>query len=688
MQAKPLDLDVTDVEARPVLELRPTLIPALEPIGLHPYEVNLIRVLNPFDPRDQERSVVTWHDGMTLADLMPVGLSSEYVVSLNGQVLEAHDWAITYVSPGDAVVHCPEVQGGSGRQILAIVAMLAVSIVAPWAAGAMAGSMGLGAVGTAMLTAGLTFAGSMLVHSIFAPSKPSAENRQLSGVSAESSPTYGIDGAKNTSIEGIAVPVNYGTFRMAGNIIGLHTENVGDTQDLYVLLNAGEGPIQGVSDIRLNGNPYTDYPNTSVEVRLGQNSQGTIPWFNSTVTPFNLGTKLASDGSWTPYTTASEVDRIRVDLVAPSGMFNTNKATGELAPFSVPIFVEVARKDTGVWTPVARSDGGASEFNGKQRNQMRLSWDTGRLSVSGEYDVRICRGTFEGGATSATAPKNDFISDQIFVADINEILMDPFTYPNTALVAIKVRLGEQLSGMPQITFLNHGKIVNVWTGAAWQQTNSRNPAWIVWDMLTNGLYGAGMASSRLDLGSFKRWADHCDAEGLTWNGPLDVETNVWDASQYVLRVGRAQLVNIGTRWSVVVERAQTPSMMFSVANMVRGSYRESWLPMNDRANEVDVTYFDKDDDYKRRTLKVYDPAALAAGQAPKSASITLYGVDSYDRAYKEGMFMLNLNRYVLKTVSFRAPTEAITCTVGDLIYVQHDMPHWSDAGRIAASPIA
>jgi predicted phage tail protein len=242
--------------------------------------------------------------------------------------------------------------------------------------------------------------------------------------------------------------------------------------------------------------------------------------------------------------------------------------------------------------------------------------------------------------------------------------------------------------MPQITFLNQGKIISVWTGAAWLQTNSSNPAWIVWDMLTNSLYGAGMASSRLDLASFKRWADHCDAQSLYWNGPLDVETNVWDATQYVLRVGRAQLVNIGTRWSVVVEKAQTPTMMFSVANMVKGSYRESWLPMNDRANEIDVTYFDEQDDYKRRTLKVYDPAALAAGQAPKNSSITLYGVTQYDRAYKEGMFMLNLNRYILKTVSFRAPTEAITCTVGDLIYVQHDMPHWSDAGRIAAKPIA
>src|SRR5512140_2156740 len=49
--------------------------------------------------------------------------------------------------------------------------------------------------------------------------------------------------------------------------------------------------------------------------------------------------------------------------------------------------------------------------------------------------------------------------------------------------------------------------------------------------------------------------------------------------------------------------------------------------------------------------------------------------------------MLNMNKYIKQSVSFEAPLEAIACTVGDVVYVQHDMPEWGFAGRIE-NPLA
>lgn len=330
--------------------------------------------------------------------------------------------------------------------------------------------------------------------------------------------------------------------------------------------------------------------------------------------------------------------------------------------------------------------GPAAEMKAKRRATVRRSFDSGRLEP-GIYQVRVRRLT----------PKSteDNVSDEIYLSDLNEVTMLPLSYPNTALLGLKIPLGEQINAVPSVSFMHGGKIVRVHgkpavgaTAEEWHDAPSRNPAWIVWNMLIAPRYGAGLATARLDFPAFKRWARYCEAEGLTWDGPIDSEMNVWDACQLVLRVGRAQLVNIGTRYTIVVERAAAPVMMFSVANMVKDSYRETWLSLSDRANEIDVTFFDKEDLYRERTVKVYDPESLTAGRPQRTSSVTLYGVTDYEKAYQEGMFMLNLNRYVLKTVTFSAPLEAVACTVGDLVYVQHDMPAWAQAGRLKAGSSA
>jgi predicted phage tail protein len=318
-------------------------------------------------------------------------------------------------------------------------------------------------------------------------------------------------------------------------------------------------------------------------------------------------------------------------------------------------------------------------ISASKRSAVRRSFTSHALN-SGVYEMRVRRST-----PKAT---KDTILDEVYLADVNEITLDTVSYPYTALVALKIKMTDQLSGIPNVTFMHGGKMVSTYDGGAWSVAASTNPAWIVWDILTNTRYGGAMPTGRLDLVAFKSFADYCDTAGLTWNGPMESETNVWDACQLVLRVGHSQLVPSGTRYTVVTEKPDTPVMMFSVANMIQGSYKETWLGTADRANEIDVTFFDKTDGYKQRTIKVCDPVAFSSGAPQRNSAITLYGVVDYDRAYKEAQFQLNLNRYILKTVTFGAPLESIACRVGDLIYVQSDLTDWAQAGRFNAGSTA
>lgn len=732
-------------------------------------QLPVIRITNPFDLRQHVRETVTWLPNQPLSAYFPFP-STELVISINGKIVPKEHFSVTYLDKFDNLVICPVPTGGDddgGKGVMSIIAMIAITIMTAGAGAALAASMGLTGtaltVGGALIQAGISIAGAMLVNAIFAPPKKTE---------AKQSPTYGIDGAKNTSVEGIPVPVCYGEFRMAGNILGVHVENDGDTQILYMLLNAGEGPIAGIADIEINDNPISDYKDVETQVRLGLENQLPIPWFNETIVAQNKQLKITTD--WMTHTTTTEVDKFRIDVVCPGGLYESNVkkgstkprsvdlimqyrphgATGELSWQSMPTTSEIVfwRNVTGTFVstngsiydsdsgrvyryedtqngegrlveivpdfawvfdddgvavmdqtqldylrnnPVSLSGfknnasnivhtrvpvyGDVTRITSDKRSAVRKSFSTPKLTAS-KYDIRIRRAT----------PKSDNVnvSDDVYVSDINEIQTEPLSYPHTALLGVKIRLTDQLNGIPSITFINKGRQIQAYGRAGtfatkdeWYVVASKNPAWVVWDILTNRRYGGAMPTSRLDFIAFKNWAAYCDEEGLTWNGPIDSEMNVWDACQLVLRCGHAQLVNVGTRYTVVIEKAADPVMMFSVANMIEGTYKETWLSTTDRANEIDVTFFDKTDKYKQRTIRVYDPASLAAGAKQRSSAITLYGVDDYERAYKEGLLQLNLNRYILKTINFSAPMEAVACTVGDLIYVQHDMTEWAQAGR-------
>jgi predicted phage tail protein len=687
--------------------------------------IPVIRILNPFNPREQERTELVWRSKKTLADYFPLVEADPIVVSVSGRIVQPEQFAVTYLDKTDNVVICPVPAGGGGtKQILAIVALIAVSVMTAGTGAAIAGAMGMTGtgltIGGAVIQAGITIAGSMLVNTIFAPPKPTT-------TASDTRSSYGVDGAKNTSIEGIPVPVCYGQFRTGGNIVGMYTTtDEDDNQTLFMLVSAGEGPVNSITDIEINENPLTDYHDVEVQTRLGTSNQTMIDWFNDNITPINKSQKLTTD--WFYSTTTANVDKMRLDFVAPTGMCEIDTGNGSSKHYSVDIDVEYRRVgdtnwatlplltdiaaweyatyDGHTWTGpsgdpvddlftlayVEQSGAVISTVDGvraarypvysagvtigsDKRSAVRRSYTTNVLT-NGAYEIRVRRVT----------PKStkDNILDDVYLSDVNEITLDDVSYPNTALVALKIKMTDQLSGLPNVTFVNGGRMISVYDGTDWSVAASTNPAWIVWDILTHTRYGGAMPTARLDLVAFKSFADYCDAQGMTWNGPIETETNVWDACQLVLRVGHSQLVPSGTRFTVITEKPDTPVMMFSVANMIQGSYKETWLGTADRANEIDVTFFDRTDRYKQRTIKVYDPVAFTSGAPQRNSAVTLYGVVDYDRAYKEAQFQLNLNRYILKTITFGAPLEAIACRVGDLIYVQTDLTNWAQAGRFNA----
>lgn len=741
----------------------------------------LIIVNNPFNPKDNSRHDVVTDEKPTIADLIPDEFE-EYVVALNGHIAQNES---QIVLAGDYVVLSPVPLGGGGeggaKSVLRVAALMAVTYFS-LGAGSVIGANGL--IGTSLAKGSfslfaaqtLTFAaGSALVNSVL-PIEPSVPKLESS---LEESSSYGIDGPKTTAKEGGVVPVVYGTYRVAGNLVNAHVDNSDDQhQILSMRMALSEGEIGDISidSILIDDQSISDYDDIQHQSNVGSRDQEVSSWFPNSITATSVNIPLSTD--FTSRTTDTEVDKFRVDLVAPAGFRKIDGARSEPivedltieykkdtdpddAWVSLPASSQVSgytplyrfttdlnkwysasdeqRHNPGMWfldEPLYNDEpihpnhpnnyvlvgedgflrmsslsydpanvtptGSALEeykfivgvyveepllnespsMRGLYKNTYRASFESPELE-QGKYDVRVKRDTAE-------QEDDEFYIDQIVWSDLNEILVEEVALANTAWLALKIRMDDQLSKIPNVSVIISGMKIKTFrmaedeTEPQIEYIVSSNPAWIAYDMLTNKRYGGGISEDRLDLAAWIEWSEYCIEEGLEFNGTFDQDMTLWDALQVVFRVGRAQILNLGTRFSITIERLSQPVMMFNVSNIIEKTFSVSWLPISDRANEIEVTYYDKDNEFLPHTLRVSD-AGVPGSSSKRKAEINLFGVTDARKAVKEAQLMLNLNKYALQTVTFDAHIDAIACSVGDVVYIQHDMPNWGAGGRLIAN---
>jgi hypothetical protein len=316
--------------------------------------------------------------------------------------------------------------------------------------------------------------------------------------------------------------------------------------------------------------------------------------------------------------------------------------------------------------------------------------------TAGQYDIR-CKLVEE-------LPSTARYGNDTYWESFQEIITDDFTYPGTALLAVRALATDQLSGgMPSVDCLVNRMRVPVWDGATYKEYaySASNPAWACYHLLhrariKGSLPGhdpanwdvGGVPADRIDFRAFQSWAAWCTEKGYTVNLYVDQAMSVRRALDMIATNGRGCVVQMGSKFSCIVDRVEiTPvqRFMFTVGNIVADSLQEEWLPVTDRANAIEVTFFDSEMDYSRQTVTVYAQDFDTAGHEINTMQATLYGCVTRDLAIKYGKFLINSNKYLTLTCSFEADVDAIACVPGDVIEVSHDVPQWGYSGRVVSS---
>jgi hypothetical protein len=259
--------------------------------------------------------------------------------------------------------------------------------------------------------------------------------------------------------------------------------------------------------------------------------------------------------------------------------------------------------------------------------------------------------------------------------------------------------------------------VGTWDGTfvySWSQ----NPAWILYDILTNHTYGLGIAEDNIDKFRFYQIAQYCDACDIT-NGEFIGVSGMADGSfrykprnqftatrqnQVGLPLGtvieerrfitdltiseqsatldllnslagtiRAAIIYTGGKISLAIDMPdEFPVMLFNEANMKEGSFQISGTKENEILTGVDVSYMEPANHFKREVVRIDSSDAndgTDLSVIENIASIDLLGVTRRSQAIRSAQYQIASTKYLRRSVTFTTGTEGVYLSPGDVITV-------------------
>jgi len=268
-----------------------------------------------------------------------------------------------------------------------------------------------------------------------------------------------------------------------------------------------------------------------------------------------------------------------------------------------------------------------------------------------------------------------------------------------------------------------GQFVYSWT---------QNPAWIIYDLLTNSTYGLNIPEENIDKYTFYEAAVYCDAcdvtdgkfygvdaiaDGTFRYKPRNTRTTVKETligldvgvsvkeRRFILDVQitdqkqvvdliniltitfRALLYYTGGKISLFQERPdELPVAVFNESNIKYESINIKGISEDELLTGVDISYLDATNHYRRDVLRVDDSKALSERNNIENISqIDLEGVTRKSQALRLAQFLIADSKFSRRSVSFTTGIEAAELRPGDIISVSQRQASvaWGFGGIIA-----
>lgn len=334
---------------------------------------------------------------------------------VNGFEIPRAQWADTWLKPGDRIEVLRGVLGGGGgggKNPLGIILGVVISVVAIWAGPFIAGSAVLGLTGAAasvvggVITGGIMLAGGMLVNALFPTAQPALSGPTFND-RAKDSPTYSINGARNTANPYGFVPLVLGRHRHTPPLAAKSwTVWEGDKQFFNMCVCWGHPDIE-VTDFRISKTILENYK--QVEHVFHQSTTGNdLKLFAKSYNEQNVSATLKQSEGWATRT-IGEAEDISVDIMFQRGLTTINKENGSNQWRTVTFQAQYKKKEDEEWKNVVAGSrveikGGSAVVEGFTVFGAR------KPNVYSDWDGNISIGYGIGGDIQIYPNKNPYVS--------------------------------------------------------------------------------------------------------------------------------------------------------------------------------------------------------------------------------------------------------------------------------------
>jgi len=486
------------------------------------------------------------------------------------------------------------------------------------------------------------------------------------------------------------------------------------SQSARVLDAISEGEIHGLANgekgIYLDSTPLMapdgsyNFENVTTSLFEGTQSQDYMPGFGGVEASSQVGLTIKKDRDTCPPQVIhqSDLDAVRVTIACMT-LTKQDKENGDLHGSKVEFDIYIKYSPTDSWVKKV-----AGVFDGKTTKKYTRSY---RIDLDKSYGsevwIKVERLTDK--------PEDSSEQNEIQFESYTKIIDNKLAYPNTAYVGLAVN-AKQFQSIPKRAYDIKGIKVKLpsnynaydpdtlavgdnlyeghWDGQLNKVGWTSNPAWILYDLVTNTRYGLGdfIRGTQIDKWTLYQVARYCDAVDLDGNfvgvksgfkdtAGADIYEPRFAMNLYIQQQQEAikvvQDLAFAFRglvyWAAgqlvpVQDSPKKSTKLFSSANVIDGSFQYTGTAQKARKTVALVSWNDPEDMYRSKVEYVEDREGIERYGIRKT-EITSFGCTSRGQAHRIGLWSLFTDRLETELLAFKTGIEAAQLRPGDLISV-------------------
>ncbi|MGG6062016.1 host specificity protein J [Salmonella enterica] len=483
-------------------------------------------------------------------------------------------------------------------------------------------------------------------------------------------------------------------------------DNLRSVQELSVIDVIGEGPIQGpvngLQSLLLNDTPVVDAQGgvnvhgVEAQFRSGEDHQSPLEGFDGSAAETLIQAEVTHDKPITRTITSEVVDRLRVTV----GVQALQQTTDEGDRIGTSVQMDIQIQQNGIWSTVKS----VVIADGKRTSAYMAAVIIENLPPR-PFNLRVVRVTEDS--------TSDTLQNKTVWQGLTEIINLTQSYPNTALVGLKVDADQFGSQSVNRKFHCLGRIVRVpsnydpetrtyaglWNGT-FKPAYTNNPAWIILDLLTHPRYGLGQ---RIGISDVDKWvlysiAQYCDQKvpngfgadepRMTCNVYLADRRKAYDVISDFCSVMRCMWVWTGQKMTFIQDRPSDKVWTYTNSNVVTDNqgvqFTYSYSAAKDRHNAAEIRFIDPQNGWNMSVELVEDKADIAKN-GRKVLQMDAFGCTSRGQAYRTGLWVIQTELRETQMVTFSVGAEGLRHTPGDIFEIcDSDYAGASIGGRIVA----